>query len=229
MNRNGIIYLATNKKNGKRYIGKTVGSLSRRRSYHGCRGYAFFNALKKYGKQAFTWRVLCRCSIRDLDENERKFIRHYNTCVSNGGHGYNIQEGGNGAPYGNANPSKRPEVREKLRLAATGERNPAKRPEVRARISKSLTGRTLTRKHRNAISSGAKGHYTPTGKHNWFSKRFLITFPDGHKEVICGLLDYCRQNGLSYERLRYAQKKRGFSTDGFRVELYDTNSKSSTS
>lgn len=225
MNRTGIIYLVTNKKNGKQYIGKTVGSLARRRAYHGCRGYALYNAIQKYGKRAFTWEVICVCPLQDLDETERRLIKKYDTCISRGGKGYNIQDGGNGAPYGDANPSKRPEVREKLRQAATGDRNPTKRPEVRARISKSLTGRRLTPKHRKAISNGSKGHHTPTGENNWFSKLFLITRPDGRKEVIRGLLDYCRQRGLSYERLRYAQKKHGISTDGYRVELYDPNSK----
>ena len=230
MNRTGIIYLATNQINGKRYIGKTVGSLSRRRSHHGCRGYAFYNALKKYGKQAFTWRVLCRCPLKDLDTNERRFIKEYDTCISNGGTGYNIQDGGNGAPYGDANPSKRPEVREKLRLAALGENNPTKRPDVKRKISQSLTGRKLVQSHKTAISRGMTGHFTPKGEKSWISKRCVITFPDGHNELIRGLLDYCRQHGLSYERLRYAQRKHGVSTDGFRVELYDdSDSKSAAS
>ena len=63
------------------------------------------------------------------------------------------------------------------------------------------------------------GHFTPKGEKNWISKRFLITFPDGHTEVITGLLDYCRKMGLSHDRLRYAQRRNIVSTDGYRCQL----------
>lgn len=230
MSKMGIIYLATNKTNGKRYVGKTVSSLSRRRSHHGCKGYAFYNAIKKYGRNGFDWVILCKCPISRLDEREKYFIKLYNTCISHGGYGYNIQEGGNGAPYGNSNPSKRPDVREKQRMAALGDKNPMKNPLVSDKVRQALKGRPISKTHRKNISKGMMGHFVPKGKDNWISKRFSITFPDGHTEIITGLLGFCRENNLSYERLRYAQKKHGTSTDGFKVELYDeSNSKSSSS
>lgn len=224
MNKIGIIYLVTNKINGKKYVGKTVDNLGRRKSQHGCRGYALHNAIKKYGKDAFEWTVLCECSIKELDQKEQEFIKKYNSCVSDGGYGYNIQRGGNGAPYGDANPSKRPEVREKLRQAVLGERNPCKRPEVRKKISETQKGKPKSEAHKKAISKGLIGHEVPRGDKNWISKRFIITFPDGRQEIVKGLFGFCRDNGLSYERLRYAQKKNGVSTDGYRVELYNEHS-----
>jgi group I intron endonuclease len=219
MNRNGIIYIVTNQINGKQYIGKTVGSLSRRRSQHGCRGYVFYNALKKYGKSAFTWKILCECPLDEIDAKEIFFIKKYNTCITNGGRGYNIQLGGNGAPYGDANPTKRPEVREKLRMAALGNKNPMKNPLVSNKVSRALTGKSKSQTHRKNISAGMMGHFTPKGNENWISKRFLITFPDGHEETIVGLLDYCRRMGLPYEQLRYAQKRNITSTGGYRCQL----------
>jgi group I intron endonuclease len=219
MNKNGIIYIATNQINGKQYIGKTVGSLSRRRTYHGCRGYVFYKALKKYGAASFTWRILCKCPIEELDAKEIFFIKKYNTCISNAGRGYNVQEGGNGAPYGDANPSKRPEVREKLRRAALGDRNPMKNPIVSDKVRNALKGRAKTELHKKNISDGMMGRVVPTGEQNWISKRFLITFPDGHEEIITGLLDYCRKTGLPYDQLRYAQRRNITSTDGYRCQL----------
>jgi hypothetical protein len=49
----------------------------------------------------------------------------------------NLADGGEGgiAIYGDANPSKRPEVRKKI-----SERNPSRRPEVRQQISASKVG-----------------------------------------------------------------------------------------
>jgi group I intron endonuclease len=227
MNKTGIVYLVTNTINGKQYIGKTTSSLLRRKSHHGYRGYALYNAIKKYGREAFVWETLCICSIEELDEKEKFFIKLYNTCISTGGVGYNIQLGGNGAPYGDANPSKRPEVKEKLRNAALGDRNPCKRPDVKEKLRKYFTGRPKSDTHKKAISKGMMGHFTPKGENSWISKKFILTFPDGHTEIITGLLDYCKRNGLSYNRLRYAQRKNGLTTDGFRCILYDDNSKSS--
>lgn len=64
-----IVYLATNSVNGKRYIGVTTRQdIRRRKSEHACaarRGDhdgAFYRAIRKYGIDAFRWRVLASCS-----------------------------------------------------------------------------------------------------------------------------------------------------------------------
>lgn len=230
--RSGIIYVATNLVNGKQYVGKTTKTLTKRIWQHSRQNnnYPFHNALKKYGEKSFSWEILCECSISKLDEMEKYYIKKYDTCISNGGDGYNVQDGGNGAPYGDANPSKRPDVRKKLSENIIGEKNPMKIPGVKEKMIKTLTGRPITKEHRQNISKGMMGHYVPRGTLNVFSKQFRITFPDGHIEIIKGLLDFCKQRKLNYERLRYSQKKNGLSTDGFRVELYDhSNNKSATS
>jgi group I intron endonuclease len=220
-NRSGIIYLATNLVNGKQYIGKTTKTLTKRIYQHFKlkNNYPFHKALIKYGKNMFSWKVLCECSILKLDEMEKYYITEYNTCISCGGNGYNIQEGGNGAPYGDDNPSKRPEVREKLRQLILGDKNPMKISSIKEKMIQTLTGRKLTKEHRENISSGSMGRYIPKGDKSWFSKEFLITFPDGHTETIKGLLDFCKTRGLDYEKIRYAQKKHGISSNGFRCEL----------
>ena len=50
----GIIYIATNIKNGKSYIGQTISKLNKRVSRHykssKTHSYKFANALKKYKK-----------------------------------------------------------------------------------------------------------------------------------------------------------------------------------
>lgn len=91
-----IIYKATNNINGKVYIGQTVGTLKKRkynhfRNYKGKHITYFFSALCKYGKDNFSWEVLCICySINVLNEMEKHYIAFYNSMNN----GYNCTSGG---------------------------------------------------------------------------------------------------------------------------------------
>lgn len=65
-----VIYIATNRKNGKRYIGFTGMSLHKRRLGHftqaRCgRKARFSSAIRKYGESAFDWAELCRVETHD--------------------------------------------------------------------------------------------------------------------------------------------------------------------
>ncbi len=93
----GCVYMATNKANGKRYVGKTVGTVeSRRRSHElsadGGSSLYFHRALRKYGFDAFGWRELFDdADEEDLDSVERAMIRLLKTRVPSG---YNLTDGG---------------------------------------------------------------------------------------------------------------------------------------
>jgi len=78
--------------------------------------------------------------------------------------------------FGDLNPSRRPEVRAKLRIAAakpenktklieniTGDKNPAKRPEVREKISLKAKGRKLSPEAKIKIGESNKGRQTRLG------------------------------------------------------------------
>ena len=94
-----LIYTATNKVNGKMYVGQTVGSLGHRKGQHvsdtklhrdGCH---FHNAIRKYGIDNFKWKTLHRCNNIDLlNQLEIFYIGYYNTFDN----GYNLTEGGCG-------------------------------------------------------------------------------------------------------------------------------------
>ena len=66
-----IIYMVTNKINGKAYIGKTIGSLKKRKqkhiscSLHNSDNYHFHNAIKKHGPESFEWMILDECDDFD--------------------------------------------------------------------------------------------------------------------------------------------------------------------
>jgi len=103
----GIIYYATNKLNGKVYIGQTIESLSDRKCKHrndaerGKDSY-FGRALLKYGLEGFDWKILCpveasTCFLlkEHLNIAEQIFIEQYDSI--NRSRGYNSTNGGSGS------------------------------------------------------------------------------------------------------------------------------------
>jgi group I intron endonuclease len=92
----GCIYKATNKVNGKIYIGKTTGSLDRRIRRHiretACK--AFHRALQKYGRDGFDFKIIYESkNEKELYEKEVMFIKEFKCVVPCG---YNINIGGRG-------------------------------------------------------------------------------------------------------------------------------------
>ncbi len=103
------IYKATNKINGKSYVGQTVKDLRRRILDHvsnannGSLLY-FHCALKKYEPKNFVWEILCYCkNLEDANKFERYYINKFDTFKN----GYNLTTGGHSNIF-------RPEVLEKL-------------------------------------------------------------------------------------------------------------------
>jgi group I intron endonuclease len=96
-----IVYLLTNKINGKQYVGQTIESLQQRWKNH-C--WAAFNkkhrseylickALRKYGKDVFLVEQLDTAKTLDeLNQKEKEWIAKLGTF----GNGYNMTEGGGG-------------------------------------------------------------------------------------------------------------------------------------
>lgn len=93
----GVVYRATNDKNGKVYIGKTVGSLERRRKQHEhdakAPKYIFHRAIRKYGKDSFTWDVLYE-SPDDADLCEIEIVEISEHDSTSPECGYNMKGGG---------------------------------------------------------------------------------------------------------------------------------------
>ena len=94
-----IIYKATNKINGKCYIGQTTINIEKRKYKHewdsknSQDNNYFHNALNKYDKNNFEWEILEKCNSKnELDEMEYHYIKQYNSFNN----GYNITMGGEG-------------------------------------------------------------------------------------------------------------------------------------
>lgn len=88
------IYLITNIKNKKQYVGITKFSIEERFLQHTKRGFILTEAIQKYGSQNFSIELIEEVeSAERAYELEIYYIREYNTKAPNG---YNLTDGGDG-------------------------------------------------------------------------------------------------------------------------------------
>lgn len=96
------IYKITNKNNGKIYIGQS-NNIERRFKQHQQKGaesrIPLDIAIKKYGKDNFTYEIIELCSLEELNEKQSYWIKYYNSIEN----GYNCSEGGDQQSVGENN------------------------------------------------------------------------------------------------------------------------------
>jgi group I intron endonuclease len=131
-----IVYLITNKVNGKKYVGQTVQPLKDRWKLHKSRAKhvyktAICSAIRKYGFSSFSIEVLHECETKEeMGFFEKYYIFFLNT---NPPFGYNLTGGGEGTSgwkhtedakkkisLAGAKRKQSEEAKEKLRKAHTG-------------------------------------------------------------------------------------------------------------
>lgn len=148
-----IIYKATNKINGKCYIGQTRHSLQYRKIRHlsAARKGAtthFYRAIRKYGEDNFEWEIICSTNDADrLNELETFYITKYDSIK----HGYNMIDGGDN----NIMDIESVKTKHKLKMQSS---------EVRTKISNTMKeriaeGRFFTPEHRAKLSESAMGNH----------------------------------------------------------------------
>ena len=139
-----IVYLLTNTKTGKRYVGKTKMGLARRWRQHlqaaaNGAGFAIGAALRKHGAAAFTRQILGTFASENAAlAAEQRWIARLRTM---GRAGYNLCRGGRGAlgvKWTAARRARtlasirRPEARRKMSLASLAAKSV---PAFRAKVS----------------------------------------------------------------------------------------------
>lgn len=151
-----IVYQIINKINGKLYIGQTVQPLLRRWTAHCTKNIkinAIGKAIKKYGKENFEIKILCRCStIEEMNHRESYYIKLKNTMAPNG---YNLNSGGNGRKISDATRAKLSESHKGIKISDA----------TKKKLSSSLRGKKKSRSHCRNISLGKQG-----SKHPMFGK-----------------------------------------------------------
>ena len=157
----GVVYLAVNKVNGKKYVGITKHDLYTRIWYHlrSQNKTIFGNALRAYDLESFEFSVIDMAFNRAmLCEKEQHWIKVHNCIYPNG---YNLTTGGE-------HPELSLETRAKmsathklmtdelqiLHISNIGKRRSA---ETRAKMSAAAKGRLKSLEHRAAISKSHQG------------------------------------------------------------------------
>lgn len=135
--RYGSIYLIKNLVTEKLYIGQTTNGVSDRFKDH-CtekRNRHISNSIQTYGKHNFEYiELYVSFSLKDLNEKEVFFVKHFNTLYPNG---YNHRAGGG------QNGICSEELKRKISLAKTGKPNLKRRNEIRTQEQRVLISRGL--------------------------------------------------------------------------------------
>lgn len=150
-----IIYKATNKVNGKIYIGQTTRSLKVRMQEHARHSEsAFDKAIQKHGIENFEFEVIDTAnSIDELNQKEIYWIEYYNSYRGNG---YNSCIGGEntiGFKHTEQSKAKMSVAKKKMYI---GSNNPFYHKhhlkEARQKMSEKRKGRVLSDEWKQRIS-----------------------------------------------------------------------------
>ncbi len=169
------IYKITNKINGKSYIGLTTQGIIRRWSEHkyrfnlGERDHRLYLAMRKYGIENFEYEVLETVKDKNmLSVLEAQYIKKFDSFKN----GYNMTDGGEFVSE-----------------------------ETREKLSKMFIGREITWGKKIVATKRLLDEWPcgkPTGCHHWKAGKYIVTHPNGKKEKIHGLREFCRKNNLSH-------------------------------
>ena len=134
MQKNYYVYCHTNKINNKKYIGITVQNPERRwRSKgQGYRGQAFYNAIKKYGWDAFIHEIIAS-ELTEIEAKllEQQLIAKFKTANSK--YGYNTTIGGESNLKYASNEAREEAIAETKRKSAQKRyADPTKLPAIKA-------------------------------------------------------------------------------------------------
>lgn len=213
-----LVYKATNRTNGKVYIGKTVRTLQGRWREHvrlsnlnlGCSYLGA--AIRKYGVHAFELEGISEVNSREeLSRLEKFYIQQYKSYQKQ--FGYNLTLGGDGGIICHTL-----ETRRRIAAGRQGADHPMygkhQSREARQRISEH-NGRGFLGKRHTMVSRqrmGVRGEDHPNfGKHLSEStkdkirvinsKTYRLQSPDGSLVDITNLKAFCKNRGLSAPHL----------------------------
>lgn len=217
------LYIHTNKKNNKRYVGITKQQPEARWGVNGCNyreSPHLYSAITKYGWDAFDHRIVHDGMTRDdACLLEKHYISFYKT--QNPDYGYNVFEGGTA-------PSIPEEVRQKMSNSMKGNKNCLGRvtsEETKRKISEAQKGRPLTEEHKQALRK-PKSVTHPCSEE---LRQKIIAAKKDKKSVVCvetgetyqSIHECARQMGLSATTICAAIRGRIKSTGGYHFKYND--------
>ena len=143
-----FLYVITNCVNGKQYVGITKNPKQRWHN-HGSDSKcpAISNAIRKYGKENFTFDLIFEGDEETVKFLEQQFIVRLETKSPLG---YNLTDGGDGC----TNPSEA-----SRRKRGDALRGRPLRLDTREKLRATMLGRKLSTEHRKKISESGKGRH----------------------------------------------------------------------
>lgn len=244
---NYIVYVHTNKMNGKRYVGITHQTAEQRwRNGKGYKHCILFNrAIQKYGWDGFEHEVVASgLSETDAQNMEKELIGKFRTTDPD--YGYNISEGGDvhnisdearkkmsDRMKGENNPCfgkiYTDEERARISEQTRGERNPnygrKHTEEERRKISKAITGRHLSEEHKKKISEYMKGLFVgrPRPEGSGRPPQKVLCIETG--EVFESIADAARSKGIYNIKTRISSVCKGNANiaGGYHWKYYESS------
>jgi len=147
----GIIYRAS-LDDGRSYIGQTIKTLCLRAKEHKRdaeqrpKSNYFYNAVKKYGFDKFTWEILMVAETKDdLDAYEEYYMTLFDT--RNQAFGFNLKSGGSYGKHSERTKKKMSDSHKGIKFSA----------EHKKSLSKAGKGRIFSEDHKKKISEASKG------------------------------------------------------------------------
>ena len=215
-----IIYKATNLKTNKSYIGYTNGTLERRIQRHfynsNILNYAFYRAIRKYGRDSFEWSVVYENSNAKfcLEQMEPYYIIKFDTFGKNG---YNMTSGGEKGPSlsGKLNPmfGKTHSKETKAKLKISGGKSKGKTYEERYGKEKAkILRKTRAKDRRNWLIK-----HPPTGKNNSNYNPTIYNFINKDQEFIGTMLEL-REHFPYLTKVNTSYIMNGYTMKGWKLK-----------
>ena len=210
----GIIYVAENTVNGKRYVGQTIRKFEYRQAQHKKDSerldFKFYRAIRKYGWDNFKWAVIVEGieNIDSLNNLEKYWIKELDTFEN----GYNSTTGGEGYAVSE-------ETKKKLSESNKGEKNPNYGKQfsekTKKKMSESQKGKYVSDETKQKISETLKGR---TGANNPLSKPVLQLDKETGTIIaeFAGLREAERLTDIQASRISIVCKGKGKSAGGYR-------------
>lgn len=179
----GVIYLRTNKINGKKYVGQvTTKNFKKRQNRWNSlsekyAGKVIDAARAKYGIEAFDFEILKECEDEELNQWEMYYIKELNTKVPNG---YNMTDGGDGKTGCSCHHTE--ETKKKISKANKGH---IVTEEARKKISETHKGKHLSEEHKKKLSELFKNKiFSEETKRKISEAKKNVTFSEDHKKKL---------------------------------------------
>jgi hypothetical protein len=197
----GYIYVTIDLMYNKVYVGQRHKLPEHDLWYFGS-GKVIRNIKRVRGTQFFKKVILGLCySKEELDTAERECIRFFQSTDRK--YGYNISEGGL-----------------EYRIMRGADNGMYQRGHTaRARLKMSNLKKLIIDRYKgeNNPSYGIRGDNSPT------ALLYEITFPDGHKEIIRGLTNFCNEHGLDLQHMYKVIWGKRNHHKGFKVKKHEDN------